>query len=98
MNLKELFKPSREKIMLLPLFMILSFFIVLKGPETLIYQGFPLPYLLSGCPGAPPQTSEIRFCYENEFILPFFAIDIFFWYVISCVLVWFLTKSKKVEK
>ena len=94
MKLKEILKPDWRKIIAFVILGIISYFIIQSGGETRESIGFPLPYLVRGCPGAPPINYIENFCTE-EIFYPFIVIDIISWYLLSYLIIWVYDKVKK---
>jgi len=92
MGLKQFLKPNWEKIVLiLILFGIGIVISILSNACIGCYDtilGFPLSFYVKK--GWPP--SEIG---KTTFSIPNLIIDIVFWYVLSCLIVWIYKKYKK---
>ncbi len=90
MKLKEFFKPSLRKIILaVVLFLVIGFFAGLGIADVSLY-GLPLVYYEGGHMPCPPDAVN---CSRNTTI--FFEnliIDIIFWYLIACLIVYFHRK------
>jgi len=98
MNIKQFFKPRGIKIVLLLIFLVLSFFKTnhpLSSDSTSFSHGFPLYYLNEGY-NWWSFTDDWKSHREifNISYLNFFA-DLVFWYVVSCFIVWIYDKFKK---
>jgi hypothetical protein len=98
MNWKEFLKPSWIKIVLLLIFLVLSFFKTdypFSSDSPSFSHGFPLYYLTEGYdwwsyPEWQTSPRKIRdILYFNLFI------DLIFWYLLSCLIIWVYDKVKK---
>jgi hypothetical protein len=70
------------------------------GTQVTIYFIIPFPsieYRVVGCdfPTAPPECKP-----ESSFNInyPFLLVDLVFWYLISCLIIWVYDKNKKKKK
>ncbi len=97
MKWKEFFKPTKGKIII---FVIISLFIfgkIFLYEDLIIRQGYPstgypLPFyniINLGVPGGPVGPLEAQPNFVN------LAINLIFWYLISCLIFWGYNKVKK---
>ena len=96
MNFKQFFKPDWRKILIFIILLIIFFgiykykFPLLAGelPESVPAKGLPLPIYLR-----VPIYLNLKSL--NHLLKVFLMIDLIFWYLISCFIVWIYDKVKK---
>jgi hypothetical protein len=101
MKLKEFFKPTTGKIILLIVFFGLSYFFVMQQSSfteaTFYYHGLPFPYYV--CTSSVLPTGGSYSCSFrvglDVFPYYFLIIDILIWYLISCSIIFGYDKFKK---
>ncbi len=88
MTLKQFLKPNWTKIVIIVISMIISF---PRYPNYYECSGFPLCYLSSGkC----PFEYFVVLC-GIGFLPVNLILDIIFWYLFSCLIIWIYDKVKK---
>jgi len=95
---KEFLKPDWRKIVLTCIFISLSFFYVyspLIADAYEEYRGLPLFYWKYFVGTGPIITGMKLPEPSTEFLYLNLIIDIIFWYLISCIIVWIYDKFKK---
>ena len=100
MNLKQFLKPDWRKIVMFIVLLII-FLVIYKYKLSLMtgelpfsfpVKGLPLPIYI-GCPEkmeCPERTEGFE-----KLLKVFLIIDLFFWYFISCFIIWIYKKVKK---
>ncbi len=107
MNLKQFLKPDWRKIVLtvILIFVLMIYFPSFWGLEgikpiftddkhiccfceTATCEGIPFIYAFGGC------VSEIL-CYDTTIYWDSLILDLIFWYLLSCFIVWIYNKVKK---
>ncbi len=94
MKLKEFLKPTIWKVIIFIILLILTsvFNYATYCPEcTRAAYGFPLA--LYELPGCKPVSAEG--CPGYRVIYSALIVDLIFWYLVSCLIVWFYDKRKK---
>ena len=97
MKWKQFLKPSWKKIIIFIIFSIVFLMFsrrnLLPGGELINEAvGFPLPFklLYTEAPIAGQYVSLMKLLFAA-----FFVIDVIFWYLISCLIVWIYDRFKK---
>jgi hypothetical protein len=86
MSIKQFLKPDVRKIIVFLILLIISFFIksgIALGELYWRVIGFPLPILV--------QTDGLFWSLSYQGII----IDLIFWYIITCLIIWIYEKFKK---
>jgi len=75
---------------------ILYIFLLIIGPYNRGDKGFPLNYYFAGGGGCYPKDSIIT-CFDMppSFSLVYLLIDIIYYYLLSCLIVWIYDKVRK---
>jgi hypothetical protein len=97
MGIKEFIKPTIGKIVLFVLLMVgITFYLIMTNIiyDTMILVGFPLNFYPVGSvrilPDGSPLTQIVEFSYLN------FILNLIFWYLISCLIVYTYNKIRKI--
>ena len=95
MNFKQFLKPDWRKIVIsVVLFIILSYLI--NNPFYTEDKGFPLVFLDFAVYGPALLPSGTIVDYRGPvFSLMNLIIDLIFWYILSCFIIWIYDKFKK---
>jgi len=90
MNWKKFFEPTLGKLIILfTLFSIFNYIssqeiVAMIPPETAKVYGFPLKFITIGGPELGTNISWVGF-----------LINVIFWYLVSCPIIWVYSKMKK---
>ncbi len=91
MGLREFFKPTKGKIIISVLLLILTFFYITSVPGITInkYTGHGLPfyYIVEIIPLT--SLGETNFSFEYTSLV----FDIVFWYILSCLVIYLYNKN-----
>ena len=100
MDWKEFLKPDLRKILVFVILSLILYFIPIDASyESWDVQGLPIPAYI--CYKGEELTPFVSFWLINMpmppcgFIYQFLIIDLIFWYLLSCLIVWVYNKVKK---
>lgn len=109
MNFKQFLKPDLRKIILWILFCVIflliipSLYIHLKyfqetpySVEFRAFKGFPLIYYSPGSGGCiPGDSGMVCVNMPSSFNVGYLVIDVIFWYLLFCLIIWIYDKVKR---
>ena len=98
MNLKEFLKPNWKKVLLTIIFAIFSFWFLynytgIGGPRYEPNLLFTIVALIAAFLNLPLLIPNYNPLYETAIF--YFILDLIYWYLLSCLIIWIYDKVKK---
>jgi len=94
--LKQFLKPDWRKVVIFAVAFIIQFLIVLVWMSSCgeCSSDFGLPLVFYTRAGCSMGIRGIQ-CGKDFYSLNYFVIDIIFWYLLSCIIIWIYDKFRK---